>query len=196
MSLTLAFRHLTSNCCSSLWIPSLPIHKTHPRNRPTKNAWGFTGTLWPTSSPRKIHTCSTFVLHIQQFLHTIQLLLFRILPSSWALQMGNWTLCTFSFFPSIYQHRFHSGYEIQFRGCMVSFIIRHLVLFCHMFAVYNAAFHPYHILDRCTAHNVGISGIPLRAISMEVTHMSLTVTFLQYNTVPLFSAVCSRYSIF
>lgn len=79
---------------------------------------------------------------------------------------------------------------------MVSFIIRHLVLFCHMFAVYNAAFHPYHILDRCTADDVGISGIPPTAISMEITQMSPTVTFLQYNTVSLFSAVCSRYSIF
>lgn len=63
---------------------------------------------------------------------------------------------------------------------MVSFIIRQLVLFCHMFAVYNAAFHLYNVLDRCTACDVGISGISLRAVSMVITQMSLTVhVFLQ-----------------
>ena len=76
---------------------------------------------------------------------------------------------------------------------MVSFIIRQVVLFCHMFAVYNAAFHPYHVLDRCTAHDVGISGISLRAIFMEITQMSLTVHISSVqHTVSLFSPVHSR----
>lgn len=77
---------------------------------------------------------------------------------------------------------------------MVSFIIRQLVLFCHMFVVYNVAFHPYHVLDRCTAHDVGISGTSLRSISVEITQMSLTVHISSVqHTVSLFSAV---YSIF
>lgn len=76
---------------------------------------------------------------------------------------------------------------------MVSFIIRQLVLFCHMSAVYNAAFHPYHVLDRCTAHDVGISGISLTVISMEITQMSLTIHISSVqHTVSLLSALHSR----
>lgn len=58
---------------------------------------------------------------------------------------------------------------------MTRFGSSQLALFCQMLAAYNAILHPYHVLDRCTVHDVGISGISIRGISVEITQMSLTV---------------------
>lgn len=187
---------------SDTWLPTAAPHPGFPFHLSTENspAWPCskecTGLHRATGTPRRKHSYSTFVFCIQQLLDKIQLLLFRTLTSSWVLQKGHWTLCASSFF-QVSTSRFHSGFEIQFWGCTLSFIIRQLVLFCRMFAVCNAAFHPYHVLDRCTAHDVGIDGISLRAIFMEVTQMSLTVHIVQCTTPFLwFLLWIQGYSIF
>lgn len=147
------------------WIPFSPIHRE----------------LTSVTTQQRMHRASQGHRHSQE--ETLQLS-----PTEGPLD----SLCLL-LLSSIYQHRFHSGFEIQFWGCTLSFIIRQLVLFCHTFAVCNAAFHPYHVLDRCTAHDVGIDEISLRAIFMKVTQMSLTVHICSvYNSVSLVSVVDSR----
>lgn len=97
----------------------------------------------------------------------------------------------FHFFSIICKQRYHLGFEVQLWDCMASLTITQLVLFSQTF--YNAAFHPYHALDRCTAHDAGISAISMTGISMEITHLSLTIHISSLQrTVSLLSAAHCR----
>lgn len=131
--------------------------------------------LWLLPSHRKVQSCS---------LHTLEktrLLLCRTLPSTPVPQALHYKSVLeprmsppfFHFFSIICKQRYHLGFEVQLWDCMASLTITQLVLFSQTF--YNAAFHPYHALDRCTAHDAGISAISMTGISMEITHLSLTI---------------------
>lgn len=109
-----------------------------------------------------------------------------------ALQKGPWALHVSSFSQS--SASTDTTWDLKF-----SFEIAWLVLPSHswfslpMFTFCKAAFHPHHILDRCTARDAGISVILITGISMEITQTSLTIhmSSLQH-TVSLLSVVRCR----
>lgn len=143
-----------------------------PRSR---NTFCRARTLQPPTSPRQKHSCSAVAHHIQQ---RKQLLLFGTLPSYLSPQAVHYNRAILSaswIFSSIHWQRFLLGFEIRCWSCVTRFGSSQLALFCHMLAACNSIFHPYHVLGRCTVHDVGNSGISIRGISVEITQTSLTV---------------------